>query len=67
MRLHTTNSPSNTARVFCTALASFLMCSMLSGCLVAGYGTNTGGFLFPGGLGIVFILGFVLWMLLRRR
>jgi hypothetical protein len=58
---------SNAVRTLCIALLSFTTCSMLSGCLVAGYGTNTGGFLFPGGLGLVFILGFVLWMLLRRR
>ena len=57
---------SNAARMLCAALLSFAVCSMLSGCLVAGYGTNTGGFVFPGGIGLLFLLGFILWFLLRR-
>ncbi len=57
---------SNAARTLCAALLSLAACSMLSGCLVAGYGTNTGGFIFPSGIGLLFLLGFILWFLLRR-
>jgi hypothetical protein len=67
MSIRSSTYSSNVVRVLFAALLGFIACSALSGCLVAGFGTNTGGFLFPGGLGLVFILGFVLWMLLRRR
>jgi hypothetical protein len=67
MRLRRMNFRSSAARVVCVASLSFILCSLLSGCLVAGYGTNTGGFIFPGGIGLLFVLGFILWFLLRRR
>ncbi len=54
----------------CVALVGLLGCSALSGCMVAGFssgGSGGAGFIWPGGLGLVFVLLAVLWFLLRRR
>jgi TRAP-type C4-dicarboxylate transport system permease small subunit len=40
--------------------------SALSGCLVAGYSSSGGGFIWPGGFGLVFLL-LILFFILRRR
>lgn len=55
------------ARILCVALLGLISCSALSGCLVAGFSSSGGGFIWPGGLGLVFMLLVVLWFLLRRR
>lgn len=47
--------------VLCAAAATGL-----SGCLVAGYSTQGGGFIWPGGLGFVVVL-LLLFFLLRGR
>jgi len=47
-------------------VAGFVGLSGLSGCLVAGYSSRGGGFIWPGGFGMV-ILVVVLWLLMRRR
>ncbi len=54
-------------RLFCLATSGLVACSALSGCLVAGYSSTGGGFVWPGGLGFVFVLLALLWFLLRRR
>ncbi|MGI4757660.1 MAG: hypothetical protein ACRYGF_12525 [Janthinobacterium lividum] len=54
-------------RLLCAAATGFIACTALSGCLVAGYSSAGGGFVWPGGLGLVFVLLVVLWFLLRRR
>lgn len=41
-------------------------CLPLSGCMVVGYSSRGGGFIFPGGLGLIVML-VVLFLLLRRR
>ena len=51
----------------CAILLGLLACSTLSGCLVAGYTSSGGGFVWPGGLGLVFVLLVLLWFLLRKR
>lgn len=51
-------------------LIGLLACMGLSGCMVAGFssgGSGGAGFIWPGGLGLVFVLLAVLWFLLRRR
>lgn len=40
--------------------------TMLTGCIVAGYSSRGGGFIWPGGLGMVVMI-FVVLYLLRRR
>lgn len=45
------------------ALAAFVS---LNGCMVVGYSSRGGGFIFPGGLGLL-VMVVVLWLLLRRR
>lgn len=47
-------------------LCALWMCSMLSGCIVAGVSSNGGGFIWPGGLGLVVIVLIVLFMMRRR-
>ncbi len=56
-------------RLASAIFAGLLACSILSGCMVAGYSSGGGGgaFVWPGGLGLVFVLLVVLWFLLRRR
>lgn len=56
-----------TVRILCTAIPGLLACSLLLGCMVAGYSSHGGTFLWPGGLGVVLILMVLLWFLLRRR
>ncbi|SNS25556.1 hypothetical protein SAMN05421770_101209 [Granulicella rosea] len=47
------------------ALAS-LAFPLLTGCVVAGYSSSGGAFIWPGGLGL-FVLLLLLFLLLRRR
>ena len=42
------------------------VCLPLSGCLMVGYSSRGGGFIFPGGLGLLVML-LVLYLLMRRR
>ena len=48
-------------------LATFglMACVSLSGCLVMGYSSRGGGFIFPGGLGLIAML-VILFLILRR-
>ena len=50
------------------ALGAFtlLMCSMLSGCIVAGVSSSGGAFIWPGGLGLLVIVLAVLFLMRRR-
>ena len=63
----TTGRRLNVVRVMCAAALGLLPCSMLSGCLIAGYSSSGAGFIWPGGLGLLFVLGLLLWLLLRQR
>lgn len=49
--------------LICSAMA---VCLPLSGCMVAGYSSRGGGFIFPGGLGLLVILA-IAFLLFRRR
>ena len=49
-----------------TLAAALLLSGGLSGCLVAGYSSRGGGFIWPGGLGLVVLVLVVLWLLRRR-
>ena len=62
-----TKRPSNVVRVVCAAVLGLLPCSLLSGCLIAGYSSGGGGFIWPGGLGLLVFLGLLLWLFLRQR
>ena len=49
------------------ACGTFAVLCGLTGCLVAGYSsTGGGGFIWPGGLGLVVVL-FLIWFLFGRR
>ena len=58
---------SNAVRVMCAAILGLVPCSLLSGCLIAGFSSGSGGFIWPGGLGLLLMLGLLLWMVLRHR
>ena len=62
-----TQRPSNVVRVVCAALLGLFPCSLLSGCLIAGYSSSGAGFVWPGGLGLIVFLGLLLWLFLRQR
>ena len=49
-----------------TLLALGLGSMTLTGCLVAGYSSRGGGFIFPGGLGLLVIVLLGFWLLRRR-
>jgi hypothetical protein len=53
------------ARAVSILAASFLLCATLSGCLVAGYTSGEGWWVWPGSLGITLIL-LALYLLSRR-
>ena len=48
-------------------LAGLAACSMLSGCLIAGFSSSGAGFVWPGGLGLLVLLGLLLWLFSRQR
>ena len=41
-------------------------CNLLSGCIVAGVSSTGGGFIWPGGLGLLIIVLVVLFLMRRR-
>ena len=41
-------------------------CSALSGCVMMGYSSNGGFFIWPGGIGLLVLLG-ILWLIFSRR
>ncbi len=49
--------------LLCCGLAA---CSLLSGCLVVGYSSRSGAFVWPGGIGLLLLL-LLLWFLFRGR
>ncbi len=49
-----------------TVLALVPASTMLTGCLVAGYSSRGGGFIFPGGIGLIVMILLVLFLLRRR-
>ena len=57
----------NSMRVVCAAVLALVPCSLLSGCLIAGWSSGGGSFIWPGGLGLIVVLGLLLWLLLRQR
>ena len=67
------NNAAQRARGFGTTSHLLLVAVMLisatglSGCLVAGYSSSGGAFIWPGGLGVVVVILLVLFLLRRRR
>jgi hypothetical protein len=59
--------PYNAVRAVCVAVMALVPCCLMSGCLIAGYSSAGGGFIWPGGLGLIVVLGLLLWLLLRQR
>ncbi|WP_263382672.1 hypothetical protein [Granulicella arctica] len=47
--------------------AGLLLCLTLSGCLVAGYSSGAGFFLWPGSISLLVVVLFVVFLLRRRR
>jgi hypothetical protein len=41
-------------------------CSALSGCVMMGYSSTGGFFIWPGGIGLLVLLG-ILWLIFSRR
>ncbi len=58
---------SSVSRSILLLAAALLATSGLTGCLVAGYSSNGGAFIWPGGLGLVVVILVVLFLLRRRR
>ena len=48
------------------AASALLLTMNCTGCLVAGYSSRGGGFIWPGGFGLVVIVLLVLFLLRRR-
>ena len=58
---------STPAKHVLTLASSLLATLLLSGCLVAGYSSSGGAFLWPGGLGLFVVILLVVLLLRRRR
>ncbi len=58
--------PPSLPRLAAVGLFVLGICSLLSGCLVAGVSSSGGGFIWPGGLGLVVIVLVVLFLMRRR-
>jgi hypothetical protein len=52
-------------RIALAAVVSLLWCVVLRGCLVAGYSSGSGFWVWPGSIAITLVL-VLLWFLLRR-
>jgi len=52
-------------RILCAAAASLLACAGLTGCLVAGYSSGSGFWVWPGSIVITLVL-LLMWYLTRR-
>ncbi len=51
----------------CTLMAALPLLGLgCTGCLVAGYSSGGGGFIWPGGLGLLFVVLLVVFLLRRR-
>ena len=55
------------ARHFGILAAGLLLALTQTGCLVAGYSTRGGGFIWPGGFGLVILVLLLLFFLRRGR
>jgi hypothetical protein len=52
-------------RVGGSLAAALLLCGTLTGCLVAGYSSGGGWFIWPGGLGLLVIVAVVIFLMRR--
>ncbi len=57
---------SRAARIAALLLSGLAAANLLSGCVMVGYSSRGGFFVWPGGVGLVLLL-LVLWLLLRPR
>ncbi|SEC09228.1 hypothetical protein SAMN05443244_2629 [Terriglobus roseus] len=55
-----------TLRSMVWAVCGLGACSALSGCVMVGYSSRSGFFFWPGGLGLLVLLG-ILWLIFSRR
>ena len=55
------------SRYVLLALTAVAATTGLTGCLVAGYSSNGGAFIWPGGLGLFVVILLVFFLLRRRR
>lgn len=65
-RVGALRSLGSVARCAAILLAALIGAGALSGCLVAGYSTRGGAFVWPGGLGLLLVI-LLLFFLLRGR
>ncbi len=66
-RLRLREDVRSAARAAGVAVAGLLTAMSLSGCLVAGYSSRGGGFIWPGGFGLVILVLLLLFFLRRGR
>lgn len=57
---------SRTLRTLVLLLSGFASTNLLQGCVMVGYSSRGGFFVWPGGIGLLLLL-LVLWLLLRPR
>jgi hypothetical protein len=53
-------------RELLVSLGGLLLALGLSGCVVVGWSSTGGGFIWPGGLGLLVMVLLVLWIVRRR-
>ncbi len=65
---HTRSDLRRPSLLRCAGLGLFMLslCSLCSGCIVAGVSSSGGAFLWPGGFGLLILVAIVLWMMRRR-
>ncbi len=58
--------PSNLQKTVALLIGSFVCTATLTGCLAVGYSSGGGWFIWPGGIGLLFLV-LIIALLLRRR
>lgn len=65
--LSRTGDAGRVARAVAYGVAGLLLALTQTGCLVAGYSSRGGGFIWPGGLGLVVLVLLAIFLLRGRR
>jgi hypothetical protein len=58
-------SRSNLVRGALTLASGLILGTTLTGCLVAGYTSSGGWFLWPGSISLLIVIGLIVWLLRR--
>jgi hypothetical protein len=62
---NTPKSHSKAARGVPILASSLILCTTLTGCLVAGYSSSGGWFLWPGSISLLIVIALIIWLLRR--